>query len=99
MEGYDFNDFFNHYIPSTSGDSLPRLKARTASFCTERSGHYDAFDQGIIFFLPNSTWIQPPGYVHKMIHDTWQPIALNISVSPSSASVSAQVSEDGHTIR
>ena len=42
-----------------------RLKFRTASFCNERSGHFDAFDQGISFFLPNMTWIQPPGYVHK----------------------------------
>ena len=23
-------------------------------------------DQGLVFFLPNMTWIQPPGYVHKM---------------------------------
>jgi hypothetical protein len=22
------------------------------------SGHYDAFDQGISFFLPNMTWIR-----------------------------------------
>ena len=40
-----------------------RLHFRTASFCNERSGHFDAFDQGISFFLPNMTWIQPPGYV------------------------------------
>ena len=33
----DLNDFFNNQ------DS--RIHARTASFCTERSGHYDAFDQ------------------------------------------------------
>lgn len=172
MEGTDLSNFFNHYLPSTSGDPLPRLKGRTASFCTERSGHYDNFDQGITFFLvsdecpfrsaitlpallllfppgpvslcrkwnfffsssfsspmrpvsafvacscgccghaispcshlflfhaqPNMTWIQPPGYVHKMIHDTWQPIALNVSVTPSSASASAQISEDGQTVR
>ena len=23
--------------------------------------------------VPNMTWIQPPGYVHSMIADTWQP--------------------------
>ena len=22
-------------------------------------------------FLPNMTWLQPPGYVHKMIKETW----------------------------
>jgi hypothetical protein len=51
-EGTDFNQFFNTYLPSTTGDSLPRLKARTASFCTERSGHYDAFDQGLLVMKP-----------------------------------------------
>jgi hypothetical protein len=49
------------HIPSTTGEESSRLKFRTASFCTERSGHYDAFDQGIAFFLPNMTWLQPPG--------------------------------------
>ena len=48
-----------------------RLHFRTASFCTERSGHYDAFDQGISFFLPNMSWIEPPGYVHQMVSETW----------------------------
>jgi len=47
----------------------------------ERSGHYDNFDQGIAFFLPNMTWIQPPGYVHQMISQTWADQALSTSVS------------------
>jgi len=48
-----------------------RLKFRTASFCNERSGHFDAFDQGISMFLPNMTWMQPPGWVDGWM-DTWQ---------------------------
>jgi hypothetical protein len=56
-EAQDLNDFFN------AGN--PRFHARTASFCTERSGHFDAFDQGIVFFLPNMTWGMPPFYTHK----------------------------------
>lgn len=66
MEATDLNDWFN-----CAEDWCTRLHFRTASFCTERSGHFDAFDQGISFFLPNMTWLQPPGYVHKMIADTW----------------------------
>ena len=68
-EASDINDWMNQYIPSTTGNPMSRMKFRTASFCTERSGHFDAFDQGISFFLPNMTWLQPPGYVHKMIKD------------------------------
>lgn len=50
-EASDINDFLNN------ADS-PRMKIRTASFCTERSGHFDGFDQGLIFFLPNQTWLR-----------------------------------------
>ena len=57
----------------------PRMKIRTASFCTERSGHFDAFDQGLIFFLPNQTWLQPPAHAHAMITESWCDRVLNIS--------------------
>merc|ERR1712130_596236 len=79
------NDWLNRNIPSTTGNKYSRLLFRTASFCTERSGHYDAFDQGISFFLPNMTWLQPPGYVHQMISDTWQPLAVQTILDPATA--------------
>jgi hypothetical protein len=56
QEANDLNDWLTEAIPSTTGNPYSRLKFRTASFCTERSGHFDAFDQGISFFLPNMTW-------------------------------------------
>merc|ERR1712188_158259 len=97
-EAADLNSFFNQFIPATSTDSVGRIKARTASFCTERSGHYDAFDQGLTFFLPNGSWIQPPGYVHKMIHDSWLPQALAANTT-GRLSVSAQRATDGSQLR
>jgi len=95
QEAMDLNDFFN--------TDLPRMHARTASFCTERSGHYDAFDQGLVFFLPNMTWGQPPFYVHKMITQQWAPNVLNVTAndySPSDLSkiMSAGLSDDGKTL-
>ena len=96
------NDFFN-----APAELQTRVLGRTASFCTERSGHFDAFDQGISFFLPSApparvlllcpalgapdaervrglstdaSWLQPPGHVHAMVHESWQPSALNVSV-------------------
>ena len=39
QEAQDLNQFFNVY--------QPRMKARTASFCMERAGHFDGFDQGV----------------------------------------------------
>ena len=46
-EAEDLNAWFN----AGANDVGKRLKFRTASFCNERSGHFDAFDQGISFFL------------------------------------------------
>ena len=61
--------------------------------------------QGIAFFLPNSTWLQPPGYVHQMITQSWQPSALNFSATSGGAVVaspqtlfSAQKSADGEKL-
>ena len=63
-----------------SGNCLALLwQVRTASFCFARSGYSGQFDQGIALYLPNMSWLQPPGYVHKMIHDTWEPGALTVS--------------------
>ena len=45
-EATDLNDWFN-----CGEEECSRLHFRTASFCDERSGHYDAFAQGISFFL------------------------------------------------
>ena len=88
-EAADLNTFFNS--PDT------RLVGRTGSFCLERSGYNEGGlnDQGMIFFLPNMTWLQPPAHVHHMVTSTWQPWALNVSMAGSGCSglsVSAQSS-------
>lgn len=95
-EAADLMDWFNTQPPV-----IGRLLARTASFCSERSGNFDGFDQGISFFLPNMTWIQPPGYVHQIISNTWAPQALFVTLNgaPQSAvAASAQKSADGTTL-
>jgi alpha-N-arabinofuranosidase len=96
-EGYDLNMFAN--------EGNPRLKGRAASFCMERSGYQEGGlnDQGLVFFLPNMTWGQPPFYAHKMIVDTLQPNAVTWSMTSSdgynatnlNGIVSSQVSDDG----
>ena len=91
MEASDLQEWFN-----VNATLQARLRARAASFCAERSGHYDAFDQGISFFLPNMTWLQPPGWVHAMITHSWQPNALAVTLGGAKAvAASAQLSDDG----
>jgi len=73
-EAVDLNQFFNYNRPSTGGGPRPRLKGRMASFCMERSGHLCSdWDQGISFYSADRMWLQPPGWVHAMIHQHWQP--------------------------
>jgi hypothetical protein len=72
-----------HNFAWQSPQNASRLHSRTASFCMERSGYQEGGmnDQGLIFFLPNATWLQPPAWAHAMIHDSWQPHALPIEVT------------------
>ena len=42
-EASDIGDFLG-----SAEVAAGRMKIRTASFCTERSGHFDSFDQGLI---------------------------------------------------
>ena len=44
--------------------------------------------------------MQPPGFVHKIIHDTWLPLAVPTTLTGSDTlSVSAQISEDRTQLR
>jgi len=63
----------------------------------------DEWDQGLSFFLPNMTWLQPPGVVHQMISSLWLPNALAVNNSAGGdpfkgPSAAAQVSDDGKTL-
>lgn len=93
-EAADLIDFFTAPYNVTA-----RIYARTASFCTETSAQFDNFDQGLSFFLPNMTWLQPPGYVHVMINATWAEttLASTITAGPG-LPFAAQRSADGSTL-
>lgn len=91
-EAADLNDWFN------AADVTDRLHFRAASFCMGDSTDFDSWDQGISFFLPNMTWLQPPGYVHQMVDSTWQPNGLNVMGAGSDSTFSAQKSDDGKTV-
>ncbi len=90
-EASDINDFLN-------ADSS-RIKIRTASFCTARSGYFDGFDQGLIFFSPSQTWLQPPAWTHAMVADSWQDSVLNVSFGRAlGQSAAAQLASDSRTL-
>jgi hypothetical protein len=108
-EAQDLLAFFSY------SDKPNRLLGRAASFCMERAGYNSGGwnDQGLIFFLPNMTWFQPPAYVHSMISEMWRPNALAVERSgkatpcgdpyhghpaASCVSIAAQAAADGRSI-
>ena len=106
----DLNDWFNAQIASEDAGSN-RLHFRAASFCMASSTDFDNWDQGMSFFLPNASFLQPPGLVHMMIDQTWQPNALKVEpaggwggdgtrpgLPPPKSLFSAQKSDDGKTL-
>ena len=65
------------FLRGACRDPAPAARAHRV-LCMERSGHFDMFDQGIAFFLPNMTWLQPPGHVHAMIAASKLPRARRV---------------------
>eukprot|EP00958_Prasinococcus_capsulatus_P001456 scaffold133_cov407-Prasinococcus_capsulatus_cf.AAC.21 len=84
------SDDLNHWLALFNQTTRSRLLVRTASFCSERSGHFDEWDQGLSFFLPNMTWLQPPGYVHKMMVEAWLPFAVEATPTGSAGNMTGQ---------
>lgn len=59
-EGADLNDWFNSDLVNADPVKA-RLHFRTASFCMGSSSGFDDWDQPMAMFLPNTTWLEPPG--------------------------------------
>ena len=80
-EAKDLNMFFSAGTTSANVRA-GRLKGRTGSFCMERCGYNEGGlnDQGMAFFLPNGTWLQPPGHVHAMVAETYTQAPLGLGV-------------------
>lgn len=97
-EAIDLMDWFTAETSVTD-----RLYGRTASFCSGTSAQFDTWDQGMSFFLPNMTWLQPPGHVHAMISETWaeQTLKADVQDAPTDGTfhVAAQRSKSALVLR
>jgi alpha-L-arabinofuranosidase len=60
----------------------------------------NGWDQGLLFLNPGSVWLQPPGYVTRMIARNYEPLAVRTDLTgdTSNLDVSATRSEDGRTV-
>jgi len=78
-----------------------RVPVVTSANCLQPDGQNDnGWDQGLLFLNPSQVWLQPPGYVTRMISRHYQPFLVKSGAqSPGDIlNVSAQRSEDGKTL-
>ncbi len=80
------------------GDKLPIV---CSANCLQPDGQNDnGWNQGLLFLNPSRVWLQPPGYVTRMVSRNYQPLLVQAEVRGSGAAldVSAKRSEDGRTL-
>jgi len=78
-----------------------RVPVVTSANCLQPDGQNDnGWDQGLLFLNPSKVWLQPPGYVTRMIARNYQPLVVRSEVLPtvSPINVCATRSEDGKVL-
>ncbi len=78
-----------------------RIPVVTSANGLQPDGQNDnGWDQGLLFLNPSRVWLQPPGYVTRMISRNYQPLLVQSEVqSPAGRlAVTAQRSDSGKTL-
>lgn len=78
-----------------------RLPIATSANCLQVDGHNDNdWNQGLLFLNQSQVWLQPPGFVTRMISRNYQPLLVKSEVrnAGDTLDVSAKRSEDGKTL-
>lgn len=79
-----------------------RLPIATSANCLQPDGQNDNdWNQGLLFLNSSQVWLQPPGYVTRMVARNYQPLVVKSEVSGGAAGsldVSVKRSEDGKTL-
>ena len=59
-----------------------RIPIATSANCLQPDGQNDNdWDQGLLFLNPSQVWLQPPGYVTRMISRNYQPLLVQCRVA------------------
>ena len=78
-----------------------RLPITTSANCLQPDGQNDnGWDQGLLFLNQSNVWLQPPGYVTRMIshHDKLLLVETDVQSSGNLLQASAKRSEDGKSL-
>ena len=78
-----------------------RVPVSCSANCLQPDGQNDNdWNQGLLFLNPSQVWLQPPGYVTRMISRAYQPWLAPVDVEPRNGEldVAAMRSQDGRTL-
>jgi DUF1680 family protein len=78
-----------------------RIPITTSANCLQPDGQNDnGWDQGLLFLNPSQVWLQPPGYVARMLSRNYLPhlVKCQVSVGSSQLDANAKRSMDGKTL-
>ena len=76
-----------------------RLPITCSANCLQPDGqNVNGWDQGLLFFNPSQSWLQPPAYVTQMISRSHQPLVVKSESLATNLDVCATRSEDGKTL-
>ena len=76
-----------------------RLPITCSANCLQVDGQNDnGWDQGLLFMNASQTWLQPPGFVTRMISRNYQPLEVKAECVDHDIDVSATKSGDGKTL-
>jgi len=100
---------FNHDQRRAIGNALAINAAErdgtipivTSANCLQPDGQNDnGWDQGLLFLNPSQVWLQPPGYVTRMISHHYQPLLVKSQVmrGGKDLDVTAKRSENGKVL-
>lgn len=100
---------FNHDQRRAIGNALAINAAErdgtipivTSANCLQPDGQNDnGWDQGLLFLNPSQVWLQPPGYVTRMISRHYQPLLVKSQVARGGTDldVTAKRSENGKVL-
>ena len=80
------------------GEQLP---VACSANCLQPDGQNDnGWDQGLLFLNPSQVWLQPPGYVTRMVSRNYQPWLVRSEVQGAAGelSLNAKRSQDGKVL-
>ena len=78
-----------------------RVTIATSANCLQPDGQNDnGWNQGLLFLDPCQVWLQPPGYVTRMVSHSYQPRLIKSEVQSAGGNLdtTATRSEDGKTL-